>query len=387
MKEEFDAFILGGGPAGCSAAISLVRAGYTVCLAENAGSDEFSDEFKVGESLPPAVKPLLNELGALSLCHAGWSLISYGNQSAWGSPILGETDFIHDPNGYGWHVDRARFDAELRAVAAGAGAFVSERTRALRIEPASDRWLVTLKTPAGLRNYRSRWMLDCTGRTASFARAQGARPIVYDRLIAVVAVFAEADARPAAGGDRDSRTLVESSPDGWWYTSLVPRHRRIVAFHTDAATDVSRLARTPEGFISMLRSTRHISARIEDPGYRLAGPLRIAAANTVCRTPAAGRGWFAAGDAAIAFDPLSSQGILTALYSGLKAAQALQDSMNGIPDAPLQYEQTLRNVLDAYLVNRDLFYGYESRWPDRPFWSRRRAGAVESAGAVEALEP
>jgi len=374
MKAEFDAFIIGGGPAGCSAAISLARAGYTVCLAENAGADGF----KVGESLPPAVKPLLDELGAVSLCHAGRSLVSYGNQSAWGSPLLTETDFIRDPNGHGWHVDRALFDAELRAVAAGAGAFVPERTRALRIEPASGRWRVILKTPAGLETCHAPWMLDCTGRTAAFARAQGARPIVYDRLIAVVAVFEEAVATPAMSSDRDSRTLVESSPDGWWYTSLVPRNRRVVAFHTDAATDVSRLARTQEGFISMLRSTRHISARIEDRGYRLACPLRTAAANTVCRTPAAGQGWFAAGDAAMAFDPLSSQGILTALYSGLKAAQALQDSMNGVPDAPLRYERTLRNVLDAYLVNRDLYYGYESRWPDRPFWSRRRARRASS---------
>ena len=350
---EFDAFVAGAGPAGCAAAITLARAGYSVCAADSAGAGDF----KIGESLPPAIKPLLRDLGALSTCDEGRALVSYGNQSAWGSPDLIDTDFIRDPHGHGFHLDRAAFDTELRAVARRAGAVVLERTAIQRMERVSGRWHVTLQTADGLQSCQARWMLDCTGRPAVFARAQGARPTVYDRLAAVVGIF-----ESTGDSDRDSRTLVESAPDGWWYTSLVPGRRRIVAFHSDA----------PHDFLGALAATVHVSQRLAAHGYRLTGPLRTAAANTVLLTPAAGEGWFAAGDAAASFDPLASQGILSALYSGLKAGQALDESAKGAPDAAARYERALRDVMDAHLRNRGLYYGYEARWPGHPFWARVR---------------
>ena len=355
---EFDVFIGGAGPAGAAAAITLARAGYAVCAADRARPGEF----KIGESLAPAVKPLLRDLGALSACDGCRALVSYGNQSAWGSPDLADTDFIRDPHGHGFHVDRAAFDGELRAVARRAGALVLEDTCIQRMERISGRWQVVLENSGGLQTHKARWMLDCSGRSSVFARAQGAKPTVYNRLAAVIAIFESPD-----DSDRDSRTLVESAPDGWWYTSLVPGRRRIVVFHTDAPQ-----VRQPEEFLAMMATTRHVVKRIEENGYRLSGGLRSAAANTLLLTPACGDGWFAAGDAAAAFDPLGSQGILTALYSGLKAAQALDESAKGSADAATRYERALRDVMDAHLRNRDLYYGYETRWPDHPFWARLR---------------
>src|SRR4051794_7742445 len=111
---EWDTLVIGGGPAGCAAAIALARGGHSVCIVE----DRQAGDFKVGESLPPAIKPLLQTLGAMTACNGEWAIPSHGNQSAWGSPRLTDTDFIRDPNGHGWHLDRAQFDAELRTVAA-----------------------------------------------------------------------------------------------------------------------------------------------------------------------------------------------------------------------------------------------------------------------------
>lgn len=362
---RWDALVIGGGPAGAATAIELVRLGRSVCLVENRPTRDF----KVGESLPPAVAPLLRDLGALSACDADRALPSYGNRSAWGGVIVQDTDFIRDPNGHGWHVDRVRFDAALREVAARAGACVLEQTRVQQVDRlGDDAWKATL----GDRTCEARWIVDCTGRSAWFAQRHGARRIAYDRLVAVAGVFAA-----APSSDIDSRTLVESAPDGWWYSSLVPGGRRVVAFHTDSAKDALRMRRDPSLFHDRLLRTQHVGPELGRDGYALAGGLHVAAANSARLSPFAGPGWLAAGDAAISFDPLSSQGILTALYGGLQTARAIHEN------AVERYGGRLQAVFEIYLRNRNLYYEAEQRWPGEPFWRARQQTMAQTACADE----
>jgi flavin-dependent dehydrogenase len=223
-----------------------------------------------------------------------------------------------------------------------------------------------MKTPFGSQECEATWIVDGSGRAASFARECGARKMIHDRLVSVLATFTAPDA-----SDADSRTLVESAPCGWWYTSRVPGRRRIVAFHTDAGSEGARLARSPAGFVALLASTRHVAARVADHGYTMEHAPRIFPANTSILDRFGGPGWIAAGDAAVSFDPLSSQGILTALYGGLNAARTIHDSMHGRPDALARYDRKLRDVFEAYRRNRDPLYGRETRWPEEPFWKSR----------------
>ena len=81
-----------------------------------------------------------------------------------------------------------------------------------------------------------------------------------------------------------------------------------------------------------------------------------------------------AGDAASTFDPASSQGITTALRSGLFAGYALHDWFgSGENDGLLKYRQYLRSELEAYRRNYRRHYAAETRWPESPFWQRRVA--------------
>ncbi len=77
------------------------------------------------------------------------------------------------------------------------------------------------------------------------------------------------------------------------------------------------------------------------------------------------------GDAAISFDPLSSQGVLTALFTGMTAGQALHAHLAGDQDALASYRDRLTAIDAAYQQNRTMFYGLERRWLHRPFWHRR----------------
>ncbi|HYG83191.1 MAG TPA: FAD-dependent oxidoreductase, partial [Pyrinomonadaceae bacterium] len=92
-REAYDVAIVGGGPAGAAAALTLSRAGRRVLLVDA----NQPSAFKIGEALPPAARPLLSDLGLWDGIAADGHLPCYGNLSAWGAQRLDETAFIFDP--------------------------------------------------------------------------------------------------------------------------------------------------------------------------------------------------------------------------------------------------------------------------------------------------
>jgi len=351
MGSGFDVLIAGGGPAGAVAAHVLARAGRLTMLVDDARPGRR----RVGESLPGAARPLLRDLGLLGVLERGPHLQSAGNLSAWGSDELVATDFIRDPHGPGWHLDRARFDADLRAAAREAGA----ELRAARVRsavPSAAGWSVEL---SGGRVVAA-WLIDATGRRAAVARGQGARRRRDDRLVALCA-WASAD-------DADTRTLMEATADGWWYTALVPGGARVAALHVDADT-AATLRGAPDAWPARLGRTTHVSARLS--GSRWLSPVTGQEACGARLDRFTGPGWLAVGDAALSFDPLSSQGIFTALYTGMNGARAVDAALSGSADALDAYTADVERVRAAYLRHHHAYYRVERRWPHEPFWAKR----------------
>jgi 2-polyprenyl-6-methoxyphenol hydroxylase-like FAD-dependent oxidoreductase len=369
---RFHAVVAGGGPAGAAAALVLARGGRRVLLVD----DRPRGAFRIGEALAPAARPLLRDLGVLDRVLGDGHLPRHGNLSSWGSPGLHASDFIFDPNGPGLGLDRARFDASLRDAAREAGAGVREDARIASAERDGDGgWQVVLRSTDGTAQKAAcDWLVDATGRSAALARQHGAQRMHADGLVAFYARF-------AAGreGDRDARTMVESAPGGWWYTALVPGGERVVAWLTDADLADRAALLSEAGFCSMLGESRHVLATLHAHGYTIAARPRGADAGSARLDRFVGDGWVAAGDSALSFDPLSSQGILTALYTGMRAGQALDAHLAGNAAALPAYADRLEEIHRAYEENRSVFYGFEARWAPFSFW-RRRAPAAVPAG-------
>jgi flavin-dependent dehydrogenase len=104
---------------------------------------------RIGESLVPAARRLLTDMGMLNSFlaenHAQW----HGNQIVWGGPERREVDFLRDPDGHGWHLDRARFEQWLRAAATARGAEMLCPAMVDTLEHNGHQWQALLKTAAG----------------------------------------------------------------------------------------------------------------------------------------------------------------------------------------------------------------------------------------------
>lgn len=379
--EKYDVVVAGGGPAGSAAAIALAGAGRTVLLV-----DAGTGPPKVGETLVPAGRVVLGDLGVDDRVLGSGHLPCYGSLSAWGSADLHAVDYINDPHGHGWHLDRRLFDRRLRDAARAAGAEVAESTAVRGTARRPDGgWTLALRGgtgPAdapgtgGERTVCCRWVIDATGRAAAIAVRCGARRQVRDRLTALYAPL-ETDPR-----DTDRRSLVESDEDGWWYTAPRPSGGRLVAYFTDA--DLSAAQYTARHFHRRLSATRHVSRQAHRHGPPPTPPVapRRAAAHTAHLDRVYGEGWTAAGDAAIAFDPLSSQGVLTALYTGMSAGLAVDAHLSplhrGADSGLAAYAHKVEATRTAYLRGHRLIHAQEARWIHRTFWARRLAGLPDS---------
>ncbi|MEV4367717.1 FAD-dependent monooxygenase [Nonomuraea sp. NPDC049637] len=356
-----DVAVVGSGPAGATAALHLARQDARVLLVGRHRKRAIS----IGEGLPPAAQPLLETLGLWERFLAGGHLPSYGNRSAWGAAELTDTDFIFSPYGHGWHLNRRAFDAMFVDAARDSGAVLACATH-VKWESAGAGGVLRLRDTTKEMVIHADALLDCSGRAAVVAQRLGARRIHEDKLVAISVLHT-----PGIPGDADATTMVEAQPEGWWYTALLPQGRRIFVYLTDGDLPGVRAVRDLEHWLTRLRQTEHIRRLHQQFQYQpLVGPEIFAAGSSLLHPPG-GEHWLAAGDAAISADPLSSQGIITAISTGHRAAMAIAGAMDGDPHAVDSYLSAVGQLARHYLTERAKYYAAEQRWATSPFWRRR----------------
>jgi flavin-dependent dehydrogenase len=363
---EADVLVVGAGPAGAAAALNLAPIRRVVLIERR---PEVTD--RIGESLPPAARRLFADMGLLADFEAEGHAPYYGNRAVWGAPEPVDADFVRDPDGNGWHLDRARYEAWLRRSAAARGADLLAPARIETVERDRAGWLVQIKTSAGRVGVTAKILIEAGGRTAPLARRLGARRRSQDRL-----VCGWITGRAGSGGRGAGLAFVEATQHGWWYTAPLPAARRVLAFHTDADLPAARSARNPDELLATAKTLDELGAVLAEAGFVAAETTGYTAAHSGSLDPCAGQAWLAAGDAALSFDPISSQGLLNALFTGLAAAEASDRALAGVKDAIPEYGRAISEIHSTYRRHLAFIYGAETRWPDAPFWRRRRQSSI-----------
>ena len=356
---DADVVIVGSGPAGATAALNLAPF-LRVLVVERRGSPSP----RIGESLPAAARRLLTDMGLWSAFLAEGHAPCYASRSVWGGANVAEADSLRDPDGHGWHLDRARFEGWLRSVATARGAALLAPASLGAVERHSEGWLLTLNRGGRPLLAQARLLIDAGGRASPLARRCGAARHRRDKL---VCGWLYGRTQRQTGG----MTFITAEPGGWWYTAPLPGDRRVLAFHTDADLPEAADAKNAAALLTRAAGQAELQAVLTEAGFVADGIAGFCPAHSSELSPVVGDGWLAAGDAALGFDPLSSQGLFNALYTGIAAAEAGYRHLHGDGDAIPGYAADLSRIHAAYLNHLRAWYGQERRWPNVPFWQRR----------------
>jgi flavin-dependent dehydrogenase len=329
---------------------------------------------KVGESLPGAGLRFLRsvEISLENLPIAHQPLFHQpipGNISVWGAATPIYQDFLRDPDGPGLRLDRGCFEATLRSAAIAAGAVFREAQIGETVRKQNV-WQVVIEGQQQVE--RARWLIDATGRRAVIARRLGAKKIHDPRLTAIYAL-----GRAATKSPTTTRTLIEATESGWWYAATLPSGEITAGFHTDPER-ASTFSRDRSKWEVAFHETRLISQHY--PKIHFDRPLPALDAGGSALDRVTGDGWVACGDAAQAFDPISSQGIFSSMVGGARAGAFVQTmldhsdaSASESATASAAYVSRLNQIRAAYLAHRREAYRSETRWPLSSFWSQQQS--------------
>jgi flavin-dependent dehydrogenase len=369
LDESFhcDVIIVGGGPAGSTAATWLAKAGHKVCLFER---DQFP-RFHIGESLLASVNDVLGAIGAENLVRQA------NFPQKWGATFMladGAVERYADFSaGFGvrapqtWQVPRATFDELLLRHASATGAQVYERHRVLDIE--FDACGVTASVQGednGVRRIRARGIIDASGRAAVLSRKFNLR--IDEPRLSNIAVFSHYSGVPRQSGRRAGDIRIVSRDDlGWFW--LIPISANLMSVGVVLPQAVFRSVSTTDhsAILERMVADTPVVARLLANAQR-EWPVRIEKDFSFGSRAYAGDRWVLAGDAGSFLDPVFSTGVAIALESGLEAAQSMAASLSaGDLSArrfrrferrqQQRYQSFLRFVLGFYTHEfRELFF-------------------------------
>ncbi|WP_191602717.1 tryptophan 7-halogenase [Marinomonas algicola] len=361
---NYDVVVIGGGPAGLVCALLMARAGEKVVLVDRpfpSSSDSVANKLtennreKVGESMPAATNRLLQKLDLPLLTHPNHDVIA-GSESNWAN-YYEQQDFIHHLQGGDWRLDRVKFEDDLRLV-------VQEQSvdlcyeRLINIDKHDGQWCI--KTDQNNAFYTN-FVIDASGRSGVLSKRLS---LTKEKSPALVALWAAMPIDDAQYQKITTNTLIESQDDGWWYAARLPTKKVLAIYHTSASR-AADLMKQPHQWLESLQKTDIMANRLPLTQFVDFVLKANTARSSRLMTPY-GDGWAACGDAAISFDPISSQGIYNAMASAGMLCKALQqeDRQNALEE----YGRRLESVATIYQQKRQQYYQQAYRHHQTDFW-------------------
>ena len=342
----YDAIVIGGGPAGSTAATRLAQRDRRVALVEK----ESFPRFHIGESLLPASMPLFEALGVSPELER--FLPKYGAEFVTADGTFTRRypfrDGIVDGPAYAYEVDRAEFDAVLLDNAARRGVDVRQGLEVIKVDVASqDGVELTTRDAEGQRHTLSaRVLLDATGQQSLLASRLGLKQM--DAGLKNFAVFSHFEGAARFSGEREGDISVVLVPQGWWWVIPLRGDRTSVGL---VAPGRSLGGRKPDEsyFLSQIEATPYLKKRLS--AARRVAPVRTISDYSYVSRQFAGDRWLLVGDAAAFIDPVFSTGVYLGMAGAFRAAADVDRALarNRLERAAFRrYERWVARTVGAY---------------------------------------
>jgi flavin-dependent dehydrogenase len=317
---DCDVLVVGGGPAGSTAAALLAEKGYRVILLEK----DRHPRFHIGESLLPLNLPLLQRLGVLEEVERV-GMLKYGAEFV--SPYHGKAITFEFANAwdkelpYAFQVRRSEFDHILIRNAAARGATVVEGCKVTDVEfPAEGGAVVTAKKDDGnMRTVRARFLVDASGRDTLLASRFGIKH--RNRKHNSAAMFGHFTGAHRLSGKAEGNITVFWFDHGWfWFIPLADGTTSVGAVCWPYYLKLRKTDQTTF-FKDTIALCPALAERLKDA--ELTGPVTGTGNFSYQAERMAGPGYIMLGDAFAFIDPVFSTGVYLAMNSAFKGAEAV----------------------------------------------------------------
>jgi flavin-dependent dehydrogenase len=354
----YDVAIIGGGPAGSTAAALLARAGRRVTVFER----QRFPRFHIGESLLPFSMKAFTRLGVHE------KFLRAGFMKKFGGEIFGscsETgvkfyfkDGYRSQTDHSYQVTRADFDKVLLDHAAESGAEVHEEASVDQIKFLEEHVDLSIKWNGSSRTIRARYVIDASGRNSVLGRQFKIKK-TYDHL-QKLSIFAHYDNVWRAEGIDGTLTILIRGIDRWFWIIPLTAERASIGIVLDSET-FRKSKLSAANFLEQALAEQPIIAK-RMTNARRATEVYVEADFSYRSAKLYGDRWLLAGDAAGFIDPIFSSGVFLAVFSGEQCA----DVLNAVLDSPrkarrlfARYERRVNRAMDIYLRFVNAWYTKE----------------------------
>lgn len=375
IPNKTQVLIVGGGPAGSTAASLLARQGYHVTLFEK---DRFP-RYHIGESLLPTILPIIDLIGAREKMEKFGFQRKHGAYLEWGKETWA-LDFgeLNGNATYAFQVSRAEFDEMLIEHAAEQGAHVFQETEVRSLTFDGERPVRATWQRKGHNGSPQQgtiefdFMIDASGRNGLMANHY-LNNRKYHQVFQNVGVWGYWKNTDRLATGREGDIAVGSIPDGWlWGIPLSDGTMSIGAVvHKD--TIKAQRGQTLEQIYEKALEASPLMKRITK-NAELISPIVSEADYSYAAEKFCGPGFFLTGDAACFLDPLLSSGVHLATLSAMMAAASITSIFREEveeEEAQAFFESSYRQAYLRFLVFLSAFYDV-GRTKESYFWEAQR---------------